>query len=255
MEQIRLTLDDMPVPPADPARHDRADASVTGLVTLARCPQRFYWSEVDPLPRRPAAAMRRGVKVHRLIELHGRGEMPLEDLGEGIYDMADTDFVPGDGPDPYRVYLDSRFAGMRPRFIETPIDVQLPSGRIRGRIDAVYEDDAGAWEIVDFKSGQSAGSAAAVVQLEAYAVAAAGGGLSPNLPPALSVTFAYLGGGRLEEDRHDVDDDWIEAARSHLTDLLDKVAGPEYPQVPSPECAGCDFLRFCQKGKAYVADH
>jgi hypothetical protein len=62
---------------------------VTGLVTYASCPRRYYWSEVDRLPRRPSAAARRGVDVHRRIELHSLGRLPLFDLDSDSYDAVD----------------------------------------------------------------------------------------------------------------------------------------------------------------------
>ncbi len=254
VDQIRLILDDMPAPPAIDLPEPGVDTSVTGLVTLAQCPQRFFWSEVDPLPRRQAPAMRRGVKVHRLIELHGRGEMPLEELAEDLYDVTEGDEPAGSGPDPYQVYLDSRFATLKPRFVEAPIDIGLASGRIRGRIDAVYEPSPGNWEIVDFKSGRNRENPTAIVQLEAYAVAAADGALSSSPPESIAVTFAYLGGGRLDEVTVAVDADWLEEARSHLDGLLDSASGPDYPQSPSAACRSCDFLRFCDAGRAHVKD-
>lgn len=255
VDQIRMILDDMPAAPAPDDQDGLVDTSVTGLVTLAGCPQRYYWSEVEPLPRRQAPAMRRGVKVHRLIELHGRGEMPLDDLDDGLYDVTASDELPGDGVDPYQAYLESRFADLRPRYVEAPIDIHLPSGRVRGRIDAVYETEPGNWEIVDFKSGRRRDNLAAIVQLEAYAVAAADGALSSQRPDTMTVTFAYLGGGQLEEVNVAVDDKWLVAARSHLAELTEAAAGPDYPQVASSDCQHCDFLRFCPAGKSFLADH
>lgn len=254
VDQLQMILDDLPAPPPDVARDRGVDTSVTGLVTLAGCPQRFFWSEVEPLPRRPAPAMRRGIKVHRLIEMHGRGEMPLDEIADDLYDVTDSDQPPAGGRDPYQVYLDSRFAAAKPRFIETQIDIGLPAGRIRGRIDAVYEPEPGHWEIVDFKSGRNNGSETAQVQLEAYAVAAADGALSTTSPEEITVTFAYLGGGSLEEVAVTADREWLALARRHLVDLLDQAAGPEYPQTPSAECHRCDFLRFCDAGRAFVRD-
>jgi CRISPR/Cas system-associated exonuclease Cas4 (RecB family) len=252
VDQIRLLLDDMPDPPCPPGESAAVDTSVSGLVTLASCPQRFFWSEVDPLPQRRAPAMRRGIKVHRLIELHGRGEMPLEELGDDLYDIPDWEDPIGGGPDPYQIYLQSRFAERRPRYIEAPIDLQLAAGRVRGRIDAVYEPSPGEWEIVDFKSGRRNDDPSAVVQLEAYAVAAQDGTLAPNPPQALTVTFAYLGGGELQEVTEEVDPEWLETAREHLNTLLVAADGPEYPPQPSPACMRCDFSRFCDAGKAYL---
>lgn len=255
VEQIRMILDDMPAPATETPGIADVDTSVTGLVTLATCPQRFYWSEIDPLPRRRTIGMQRGIQVHRLIELHGRGEMPLEDLADDLYDLADGDSSVRGGPDPYQIYLESRFAALRPRFVETPIDLRLPSGRVRGRIDAVYETEPGTWEIVDFKSGSRREDDSAVVQLEAYAVAAADGALSPVPPQHLAVTFAYLGGGMLEEVSVAVDDGWIDHAREHLADLAATATGPQFAPTPSAACRTCDFIRFCEAGSEYVSNH
>jgi DNA helicase-2/ATP-dependent DNA helicase PcrA len=253
VDQMRIILDDMPEPPPPETETTGVDTSVTGLVTLAECPQRFYWSEIEPLPRRQAPAMRRGVKVHRLIELHGRGEMALEELSDDLYDVTEFDEPSGDGPDPYQVYLESRFAESRPRYVEAPIDIGLRPGRIRGRIDAVYEIEPGKWEVVDFKSGRNKNSPVAMVQLEAYAIAVFDRALSPDVPEEVVVTFAYLGGGALEEVTVPADQDWLKRARSHLEGLLEQAAGPDYPQTPSQACRACDFLRFCPAGQTYTA--
>ncbi len=254
VDQMHMILDDMPAPPVAESASTGVDTSVTGLVTMAECPQRFYWSEVEPLPRRQAPAMRRGIKVHRLIELHGRGEMPLEELTEDLYDVTPSDEPIAVGPDPYQVYLDSRFAKSKPLYVEAPIDIGLSQGRVRGRIDAVYEPSPGKWEIVDFKSGRNRGNPAAVVQLEAYAVAAAEGALSVKPPQGIAVTFAYLGGGGLEEVTVKVDQGWLDTAREHIDSLIEAAAGPDYPQSPSAACRHCDFLRFCAAGQAQVSE-
>jgi DNA helicase-2/ATP-dependent DNA helicase PcrA len=254
MEQIRMVLDDLPTPPTTAtALGTRPDTSVTGMVTLADCPQRYYWSEVDPLPRRPAPALRRGSRIHRLIEVHGRGQLVFGDADDSRHDLSAAEGATG-RPDPYQVYLASRFAATRPRFIETPISLELPTATVRGRIDAVYEPRPGEWEIVDFKSGRRSENPTTIVQLEAYAVAAATGALAPNPPETLKVTFAYLGGGSLEEVSAVADRGWVREARHHLVALGTAAAGPEFPAVPSARCDRCDFLRFCDPGRAFLAE-
>jgi len=140
--QLRLDLESLPQPTVA-ERSVAKTTSVTGLVTLARCPLQFRWAFIDRLPRRPSPALRRGVRFHRAVELHNLGKVPLDDLDEIAYDLADdTGGEPAiSGADPYEVFLGSRFADKRARFAEVPIDLGFGAVRVRGRIDAVYEPE------------------------------------------------------------------------------------------------------------------
>jgi DNA helicase-2/ATP-dependent DNA helicase PcrA len=253
MEQIELLLDGLPEPPTIERGPALLSVSVTGLVTLASCPQRFLWSEVERLPRRPDASRTRGVEVHRRIELHNRGQLPLDELDDDLYDLSPAEGDAGSGGDPYGAFLGSRFADARPRFTEVPIDLRLPSGRVRGRIDAVYEPEPGVWEIVDFKSGRHRDDPARDVQLEAYAVAAAEGAVSSEPPVDLTVSFVYLGSGEAVEVSRRVDDAWMEDARARLEGLMTAAGGEAFAPRPGPACGGCDFLHLCPAGRAHVA--
>ena len=108
--------------------------------------------------------------------------------------------------------------------------------------------------MVDFKSGRRHPDPALRVQLEAYAVAVRRGRL-PRAPPGTRVTFAYLGGGALDEVTEEVTDAWRTAARDHLASLLAAAASGERSPAPSEACRGCDFARFCPEGHAWVAAH
>jgi DNA helicase-2/ATP-dependent DNA helicase PcrA len=241
---------DLETPDDEPGRGEGTfRTSVTGLVTYATCPQRFYWSEVDRLPRRPSPAARRGVELHRRIELHNRGAMALEWDESELYDLAPGEGGDG-GADPFESFAASRFGTRRPAFVEIPFDLALDAGRVRGRIDAIYSD-GGEWEIVDFKSGIARNEPARRVQLEAYAVAASEVGFGAVRPSRLRVTFAYLGDG-LEEISEAVDDAWLAAARAHLDLLAAGAAAEQYATTPSPACGNCDFLRFCDPGKSFL---
>jgi RecB family exonuclease len=251
--QLRILTDGLPVESPAPGEPEPATVSVTGLVTLASCPLRYYWSEVDRLPRRPSAAAHRGVALHRRIELHNRGTIAFDDLGDEHYDApADPGGAPTAAGSAMEVFLSSRFADRRPAFIETPIDLRLGDARVRGRIDAVYEDADGGWEIVDYKSGRPASDRAAVVQLEAYAVAARRGAVAPSPPERLAVTFLYLGGEEAREVTHHADAPWIDRAEHHLTELIAASAGPDFAPSPSASCRHCDFVKFCDAGKAFL---
>jgi len=228
--------------------------TVTGLVTFASCPLRFHWSAVDRLPRHPAPQLRHGIELHRRIELHNRGGLPLEEAEEALYDFAAGEGH-GSAGDPFAAFRASRFAARPPLLVETPFELAIGETRVAGRIDAVYEDPDGAWEVVDFKSGRLRLDPARRVQLEAYAVALAEAGFTEPAPTRTRVTFAYLGGGRLQEAGEEVTEAWLDDARRHLADLATRAAAGERRATPGESCLDCDFARFCPDGSAWLAAH
>lgn len=240
-------------PPIEP---DEASSSrtisVTGLVTYATCPKRYFWTDVDPLPRRPSRAARRGIEVHRRIELHNRGTIPLSEAGVDFYDATtdDTADPARTGPSPFEVFTASRFARQRPLRIEAPFELALDTGLVRGRIDAIYD----GWEIVDFKSGRPSSNPATKRQLQVYALAVDQGQLGAATRP-LRVTFAHLGGGRLTEQTEDVDASWLEEARHAVDSDLSAIGEGKFEATPGDHCVSCDFLTFCETGKRFVESY
>jgi hypothetical protein len=228
-----------------------ASVSVTGLVTYAQCPLRYYWSDVDPLPRRRNLAAIVGTDVHRRIELHQRGQIPFQEVDPDLYDVIDSSESGVEAGGGFGAYEGSRFAERPATLIEAPFNLALPNGyRVRGRIDAIYADEA-HWEIVDFKTGRPTDDPARIVQLQAYAVAASDLDLADSRPASIQVTFAYLGGG-LEEVSVDADETWVETARARLLDITDAIEAERFQPNPGRWCSHCDFLRFCEAGQMEV---
>ena len=249
VQQLHLKLAGLPEPVVTPIDPVPFTASVTGMVTLAGCPLRYRWAELDRLPRHPTAAARRGVELHRRIELHNRGTVAFDEAEVGFYDAVGEEPSPGSA---FEKFQRSRFADARPILVEAPFTLVIGEARIVGRIDAVYEDAAG-WEVVDFKSGRSTDDPTRRVQLEAYALAVAEAGLAGGRSPgAIRVTFAYCGGDEVEEVSEAVDASWLEGARAHLTSLLDAAMADEHPARTSAACRRCDFLHLCPAGTAWV---
>lgn len=243
----------------DPAGYDPEPeptfVSVTGLVTYADCPKRYYWSEVDRLPRRPGAAARRGAELHRRIELHNRGMVPFDDLEPHLYDHTlDEDTASPDRKGGgWSAFLESSYADRIPLHVEAPFELRVSeSVRIRGRIDAVYGDDRRGWEIVDFKSGRPSNRPSSRVQLQAYALAARRSGLGATPPESLKVSFVYLGDG-LDVVSEEADSAWMERAEQRILELVEGIRSAQFPTVPSPACRSCDFLAFCEAGQAHLA--
>jgi DNA helicase-2/ATP-dependent DNA helicase PcrA len=252
--EVASLLEGLPEPLAEAAGAAPFHTSVTGLVTFASCPLRFHWSATDRLPRRPASQLRRGIDVHRRIELHNRGGLPLEEAEEAFYDFAAGEAHSAWG-DPFAVFAASRFAASPPRLVEAPFELAIGETRVAGRIDAIYEGADGAWEVVDFKSGRRSADPSRRVQLEAYALAVAEAGFAAGPPARTRVTFAHLGGGRLEEESEEVDEAWLRRARDHLADLTSRASAGERTPTPAESCRDCDFARFCPEGTAWLAAH
>lgn len=243
--------------PAEEVDERLTSLSVSSLVQLATCPRQFYWTIVRPLPRRPSHAARQGQEIHRWIEIRSIGQQRLgdpeehPDLGpEEVHEVGRGARSPSMKELQDR-FVASRFSSERPRFTEQAFVVSLPGGYlVRGRIDAVYVDAEGNWEIVDFKSGRQpdATSPRSRLQLAIYALAAQR--VWNVAPEKIKVTYFYLrDGAEVTYGAPDLDVD-----EDDLLGLFGAVEEGRFEPVPSDLCFSCDFLRFCETGKAYVAE-
>lgn len=258
--QLALEIGDLGSPHGSDEPQPFATA-VTNLVALAECPLKFKWIHYDKMPRRPSKAASAGTEFHRRVELHNVGKIPLDDAGLHGYDAVSED-AEDEPPDaasatydpPWAVFARSRFFETRSRFTEVPFEVAIGPGSIRGKIDAIYEPEPGAWEIVDYKSGRRSSNPARKVQLQAYAIAAADGAVALDRPTSMTVSFAYFGGGDLVEVTEEVDDAWLSAARSEVERLITVGADGPWEPTPSEACRNCDFRIHCEAGTRFLAE-
>ncbi|PRY51801.1 DNA helicase-2/ATP-dependent DNA helicase PcrA [Geodermatophilus tzadiensis] len=144
--------------------------SVSELVALRRDPAGLARRLRRPMPSAPAPLARRGTAFHAWLE---------ERFGAAR--LLDLDELPGSGderaaPDGalaalQEAFLASGWADRQPVEVEVPFETPLGPLTLRGRIDAVFGDGAGGFEVVDWKTGpppSGAELAAAAVQLAAY---------------------------------------------------------------------------------------
>ena len=254
VDEFKQTLLDLPESAAPEPEPPAGTVSVTGLVTYATCPKRYYWTEIDRLPRRPSPSARRGTRLHRRIELHNRGMIPFDDLDDDLYDSS-----PNEDPaqeviaqSGWSTFLESTYATRTPIYVEVPFELRIaPETRIRGRVDAVYPHGDGGWEIVDFKSGRPPSRPPDGIQLQAYAVAAGESVLGAPAPEWLRVSFVYLGGGLQVMDQ-EVDQPWMQRAKRRLLELIDRIRTGSFEATPSPACRGCDFRHVCEEGIEFL---
>ncbi|HEX6399141.1 MAG TPA: ATP-dependent DNA helicase, partial [Actinomycetota bacterium] len=225
--------------------------SVGGVIDYARCPKRFYWSSVRPLPRFSGPAARIGTEIHRWIERRSAGQGQLLEIDE-TPDLTAEELAgePGRIERLRQAFISSRFAERVPLFAERAFILRLGSFAVAGRIDAVFGDDVtGPWEVVDWKTGRAPDQddSLAGLQLDLYGLACIE--VWGKRPEDLTLTYLYLGAG--EERSHPMGD--VDDVRARVSDALTSIADGAFDPTPGPWCHHCDFLSFCDAGKARVA--
>ncbi|MGY1684332.1 MULTISPECIES: ATP-dependent helicase [unclassified Geodermatophilus] len=144
--------------------------SVSELVALRRDPAELARRLRRPMPSAPAPLARRGTAFHAWLEERF-----------GVSRLLDLDELPGSGdgsaaPDGalgalQAAFLAGPWADRQPVEVEVPFETPLGPLTLRGRIDAVFADGDGGFEVVDWKTGPPPSGAelsAAAVQLAAY---------------------------------------------------------------------------------------
>jgi DNA helicase-2/ATP-dependent DNA helicase PcrA len=224
-------------------------SSVGGVIEYGRCPKRFYWTSVRPLPRFSGPAARIGTEVHRWIERQSRGQATLLEIDD-VPDLTAEELAgePGKLHDLRQAFLRSRFADKVPLFAERPFLLSIDGFVIRGRIDAIYGEPDGPWEVVDYKTGREprGDDPTARAQLDIYALACLD--VWNKRAADLTLTYLYLATGT--EATYRVEDE--AAVRARLGDWLAGIGGGRFDPTPGPQCRWCDFLPFCDAGKTHV---
>jgi DNA helicase-2/ATP-dependent DNA helicase PcrA len=224
--------------------------SVGAVIDYARCPKLFYWSVIRPLPRFSGPAARIGTEIHNWIQRRSTGQMALIELDDPP-DLTAEELAgePGRTERLREAFLDSRFAGMVPLYTERPFVLSLEGAVVSGRIDAVYGTPEGRWEVVDYKTGRRPADDDPLVglQLDLYALACVE--VFGKRPEELTLTYLYLSSGaevtRPAEDPA--------TTRARVLAALRGMAVGAFDPTPGRQCRWCDFLPFCEAGKAFMA--
>jgi len=234
---------------ADETRRAPRAVSVGGVIDYARCPKRFYWSAVRPLPRFSGPSARIGSEIHAWIERESSGQASLLELEEEP-DLTSEEIAgrPGRTRQLREAFLASRFANMVPLYAERPFILSVGGFVVNGRIDAIYGAQDGPWEIVDYKTGlkPSQDDLLSTLQLELYALACID--IWGKRPDELTLTYLYLAAG--EEVSRPLAE--TERVRARVLEWLAGIREERFEPMPGEHCRWCDFLSFCDAGRSYV---
>ena len=164
----RRARGDGPVEVVLPAR-----LSVSALVALARDPDELARQVRRPMPQPPARQARRGTAFHRWLEERFGQQRLIDD--DDLF-AADDEAEPDENLMELRARFEAgEWGGRWPREVEVPFDTRIGDRQVRGRIDAVFADPDGGYDVVDWKTGRlprtKAERDAVAVQLAAYRLA------------------------------------------------------------------------------------
>jgi len=230
-----------------------ASVSVSNLITYGHCPKRFYWTAVRPLPQFGGRAAKMGTYIHNWIEKQASGQASLIDMDE-LPDLTAEELAGGYPEDPGKMerlqknFLDSRFGGVVPLYAERPFILNIEGFGVNGRIDAIYGKPDGPWEVVDYKTGKVAppDDPLSWLQLDLYALACVD--IWGKDPSELTLTYFYVAEPLSVERRVGSVDEIRARVGSSLTDI----AARRFDPSPGESCRHCDFLPFCDAGRAVV---
>jgi DNA helicase-2/ATP-dependent DNA helicase PcrA len=219
--------------------------SVGGVIDYATCPKRFYWTSVRPLPRFSGPAARIGTEIHRWIERRASGQGQLLEVDD-VVDLTQEELA----GDPGRVgrlresFLASRFSGAVPLFAERAFLLRVGAFTVGGRIDAIYGEPDGPWEVVDWKTGMGT---ADPLQLELYGLACVE--IWGKRPEDLTLSYCYLAKDEIVSQPMGDPAEVRARVQASLTAIGDGAFEP----TPGRWCTHCDFRSFCDAGRAWLA--
>ncbi|MBT2566489.1 ATP-dependent helicase [Arthrobacter sp. ISL-85] len=126
--------------------------SASTLVDLGDDPQAVLGRLRRPVPREPGMSARKGTAFHAWVEEYF-GRAGMLDLGEapGSDDHIDAAY---DLDEMVATFKASPWADRSPAFVEVPVETRVGEVVVRGRVDAVFQEADGSWDLVDWKTGR-----------------------------------------------------------------------------------------------------
>ncbi|MCU1532810.1 MAG: ATP-dependent helicase, partial [Arthrobacter sp.] len=146
--------------------------SASTLVDLDEDPRAVVARLRRPVPREPGMSARKGTAFHAWVEEYF-GAAGMLDLGEAA--GSDSHIDEAYGLDSMvETFRQSEWAHRAPAHVEVPVETRIGDVVVRGRIDAVFRDADGGWDLVDWKTGRRPSAAqlkVKAVQLAVYRLA------------------------------------------------------------------------------------
>ncbi|MCY0948433.1 UvrD-helicase domain-containing protein [Streptomyces sp. H27-S2] len=178
-----------------------AALSASQLLRLAADAQGFARDLARPMPKPPQPAARLGTRFHAWVESRfDELPLPMLDVLDPATELPGSDQEIADEADLASLkaaFERSPYADRPPHRMEAPVQITLAGRVIRGRIDAVYRNPDGSYEIVDWKTGRT--TEADPLQLAVYRLAWAEATSTPL--DRVAAVFLHVRSGRVIRPR------------------------------------------------------
>ena len=143
-------------------------------MAFAQSPEEFAARLRRPLPFKPDPIARRGTAFHTWLEERFALSIPL--IGDDELPGAADDGALDDSAleKLKEKWLRSEWATRQPYRVEIPFERSIDGTILRGRMDAVYKNGDGTFDVVDWKTGSAKSGdelANAAIQLAVYRLA------------------------------------------------------------------------------------
>lgn len=173
-----------------------------------------------PVPRKPGTAARTGTAFHAWVE-EFYGTSGMLDLGEfrGAADSYVDDALQLETM--ISNFKGSEWARRVPSEIEVPVETRVGRIVVRGRIDAVFMDSDGTWDLIDWKTGKTPGAAELATRSVQLAVYRLAWSRLKDVPlGSVKAAFYYVGSNTLIRP-HDL------AGEDELADIIRRATAPD----------------------------
>ncbi len=245
-----------------PVRQKVTYLSYSQMESFAICPLQYKYRNILKIPVPARAALSFGSAVHSALEQFYKavktGVKPTKKLLlESFHEKFRTATL---GNKKYEEKLMRQGEELLTGFWEKgfdpdviPVDLErafklkiTPDLTFGGKIDRVDELSSGKIEIIDYKTGNPSASKDAKTdrQLSVYALAAADRGLYGIDPESVIVSFYYFDTQEKVSSMRTKED--IEATKSYIKDIAEKISTSDFSPTPGRHCDFCDFRLICE---------
>lgn len=240
----------------------RSIFSYSALNTYRECPQKYFWSYIEPLPTPHTYSMKVGTFIHRMIELaSGQGLSILDlDFPESFekYEYSPAYWEGGEPVvDEQREKLSPKEMALnfaRSRFsrpdsevvqvlVEQHFNLKVGDNVIVGVIDRAQKYADGGWEIIDFKSGVRGERdvLSRNFQLQIYALAFSE--IFRVDPQRLKCTLFFLGDG--SEESRVYGEQKLARVKREIIRITEAIKKNKFSPRKSFRCESCSFGELC----------